>query len=421
MRRILITTILVLCAICGMKAQSDTVTVHVDGTVSLESLMADYDKDSVSYLSITGKLSEDDYAFIRGGLLQELDVLDLKYAEIDSLPKNAFNCTLQCETYKEGRVYITVPKNIRIILPKTLEYVFDYALALKIECSRPIFEITGKYPNLGKNAYSDGISYEIYDPIVIKVSKDNIYCQEFVMSDELITEGYFWGEVECSWICSPDTSVLYYQNYNYTIVNIPEGIRILFSNIFKNRYIKEQTLVLPSTLDSIGDRAFRNICISFNMGHIRPQSYLICKAVCPPKLGEEVFVPNTGFIYEEYACNTTLYVPDESVDLYKETDGWKFFREIEPISMYYYTPPESSEMIKGANAVEIKYNEVDCTLQLSKPASRMMVYDVDGTQVLNNKITSQTIRLKKSLLGKPYSLAVIAFTDGTTEVVKLKH
>ena len=78
-------------------------------------------------------------------------------------------------------------------------------------------------------------------------------------------------------------------------------------------------------------------------------------------------------------------------------------------------------MIKGANAVEIKYNEVDCTLQLSKPASRMMIYDVDGTQVLNNKITSQTIRLNKSLLGKPYSLAVIAFTDGTTEVVKLKH
>ena len=33
MKKIFITTILVLCAICGMKAQSDTVTVHVDGTV----------------------------------------------------------------------------------------------------------------------------------------------------------------------------------------------------------------------------------------------------------------------------------------------------------------------------------------------------------------------------------------------------
>ena len=57
MRRILITMILVLCAICGMKAQSDTVTVHVDGTTSLESLMEDSDGDSIRYLSITGKLS----------------------------------------------------------------------------------------------------------------------------------------------------------------------------------------------------------------------------------------------------------------------------------------------------------------------------------------------------------------------------
>ncbi|MBP3566337.1 MAG: hypothetical protein J6J76_02105 [Paraprevotella sp.] len=50
----------------------------------------------------------------------------------------------------------------------------------------------------------------------------------------------------------------------------------------------------------------------------------------------------------------------------------------------------------------------------------MMVYDVDGTQIFNKKITSQAIQLNKSLLNKPYSLAVIAFTDGTTEVVKLK-
>ena len=419
MKKYFISTLLVLFAVCSVMAQQDTIKIHVDGT-SLESLLEHYDKDSISYLSITGKLSEDDYAYIRGSLLQKLDVLDLKYAEIDSLPRSAFNCILQCETYKEGRVYITVPKNIRIILPKTLEYVFDYALALKIECSRPIFEITGKYPNLGKNAYSDGISYEFYDPIVIKVSKDNIYCQEFVMSDELITEEYFGGEVEYSCICSPDTSFLYYQNYNYGIANIPEGVRIISSNIFQYRIIPEQTVFLPSTLDSIGDNAFRNISINFNMGHIQIYSYLICKAVCPPKLGEEVFVPNSGWKYEEYACNTTLYVPDESVELYKNTEGWNSFQEIEPISLYYYTPPENIETIKGINSVEVKYNEDGCVLQLSKPSSRVMVYDVDGTQIFNKKITSQAIQLNKSLLNKPYSLAVIAFTDGTTEVVKLK-
>ena len=418
MRRIFITTILVLCAICGMRAQSDTVTVHVDGATSLESLIADCDEDSIRYLSITGKLSEDDYAFIRGKLLQDLDVLDLEYAAIDSLPRSAFNCTLQCETYKEGRVYITVPKNIRIILPKTLEYISDFALALKIECSVPIFEITGKYPKLRNNVYSDDT---FFTPCVIEVSKDNIYCQEIILSHDRVTEEGFFGEETYSCICSPDTSFLYYQNYRYGIANIPEGVRIISSNIFQYRIIPEQTVFLPSTLDSIGDNAFRNISINFNMGHIQIYSYLICKAVCPPKLGEEVFVPNSGWKYEEYACNTTLYVPDESVELYKNTEGWNSFQEIEPISLYYYTPPENIETIKGINSVEVKYNEDGCVLQLSKPSSRVMVYDVDGTQIFNKKITSQAIQLNKSLLNKPYSLAVIAFTDGTTEVVKLKY
>ncbi|MBR0361736.1 MAG: hypothetical protein IIX35_05190, partial [Paraprevotella sp.] len=82
MKKYFISTLLVLFAVCSVKAQQDTIKIHVDGT-SLESLLEHYDKDSISYLSITGKLSGDDYAYIRGSLLQKLDVLDLKYAEID--------------------------------------------------------------------------------------------------------------------------------------------------------------------------------------------------------------------------------------------------------------------------------------------------------------------------------------------------
>ena len=61
MKKYFISTLLVLFAVCSVKAQQDTIKIHVDGT-SLESLLEYYDKGSISYLIITGKLSEDDYA-----------------------------------------------------------------------------------------------------------------------------------------------------------------------------------------------------------------------------------------------------------------------------------------------------------------------------------------------------------------------
>lgn len=403
MRRIFITSILVLCAICGMKAQSDTVTVHVDGTTSLESLLEDYDKGSISYLSITGKLSEDDYAFIRNNILKSLNVLDLKNAEIDSLPKNAFNCKIEYAYFE----YIPMTQ---IVLPELLEYVSDNAIALKSNRWKSLtFVITGQYPDFADYNWRNS-----YPEIKLRVSDNNLSCKEV----EMIHENYPDTPISYRCICSTDTTVLYYQDIENCIGDVMEGVRIISSNAFENSRIIETTTFLPSTLDSIGDRAFYNIHIDVSTCCKQDIFQLVCKSINPPKLGKEVFKSDDKFT--SYDKSIDLYVPDESVELYKRTDGWNEFFSIKPISDFNY-PPKSIEAIKRMNAVEVKCNEVDCTLQLSKPASRMMIYDVDGTQVLNNKITSQTIRLNKSLLGKPYSLAVIAFTDGTTEVVKLKY
>ena len=68
MKKIFITTILVLCAICGMKAQSDTVTVHVDGTVSLESLMEGVWEQGGECLRLTGTPTEGDISYLTGNL-----------------------------------------------------------------------------------------------------------------------------------------------------------------------------------------------------------------------------------------------------------------------------------------------------------------------------------------------------------------
>ena len=399
MRRIFITTILVLCAICGMRAQSDTVTVHVDGTTSLESLMEDFDECSIRYLSITGNLSEDDYAYIRNNILKSLNVLDLKNAEIDSLPKNAFNCTLE---YTRSEY---MPKT-QIILPDILEYVSNNAIALKKNRWEPsTFVITGQYPKFADYDWRNS-----YPEIILRVSENNLYCKEV----EMIHEYYEWEPMNVRFICSSDTTILYCQDY-CSIYGVVEGVRIISSSAFENRIIGEgQVTYLPSTLDSIGNRAFYNVDMIVSTCCGPGISHLVCMAVNPPKLGEEVFG-------ERYTGSVYLYVPDESIDLYKNTEGWKNFLEIRPMSRYYPIKGDIKENAKRPSTVEVKYNEDGCVLQLSKPSSRIMVYDVDGTQILNKKITSQAIQLNKSLLNKPYSLAVIAFTDGTTEVVKLKY
>ncbi|MBO5881480.1 MAG: hypothetical protein J6Q57_07650, partial [Paraprevotella sp.] len=288
MRRILITTILVLCAICGMRAQSDTVTVHVDGT-SLESLLEDYDKGSISYLSITGKLSEDDYAFIRNNILKSLDVLDLKYAEIDSLPKNAFNCTLE---YTSSEY---IPKTL-IILPEMLEYVSDNAIALKSNRWKSLtFVITGQYPDFAEYDWRNS-----YPEIKLRVSDNNLSCKEV----EMVDENYPDTPISYRCICSTDTTVLYYQDIENCIGDVMEGVRIISSNAFENSRIIETTTFLPSTLDSIGDRAFYNIHIDVSTCCKQDIFQLVCKSINPPKLGKEVFKSDDKF---------TSY--DESIDL----------------------------------------------------------------------------------------------------------
>lgn len=74
---------------------------------------------------------------------------------------------------------------------------------------------------------------------------------------------------------------------------------------------------LPSTLTSIGDYAFWN-CSALET--------LICRATTPPTMsGSNTFVGTT--------CN--IYVPDDSVNAYKEATGWaSLASRIKPLSEY---------------------------------------------------------------------------------------
>ena len=118
---------------CGLQAQNTEthVTVHAS-EAALETLLTEEQKQSVTNLTVTGTLLEEDYAFLRGGLLEQLDTLDLREAEIDTIPAGALG-----------------EMNLYLVLPEVIECIGDYAFTG--EC-----EVTGNFPFLGefKLAYS---------------------------------------------------------------------------------------------------------------------------------------------------------------------------------------------------------------------------------------------------------------------------
>lgn len=85
-----------------------------------------------------------------------------------------------------------------------------------------------------------------------------------------------------------------------TQISLPEGLSVLSDGAFDGSGLKE--MVLPSTLTQIGDHALAGSVIH-----------------CPIKEPISVKYPSRD------ARNTVLYVPEESVDAYRNASGWKDF------------------------------------------------------------------------------------------------
>lgn len=96
---------------------------------------------------------------------------------------------------------------------------------------------------------------------------------------------------------------------------IADGIRKIGTRFLYNATLSG-TLTLPSTLETIGDYSFLNIT----------SLTVIVKAVEPPIIGG----------YQSFGGGVSkIYVPNESVDAYKESESWKRYADkIKPMSEY---------------------------------------------------------------------------------------
>ena len=147
------------------------------------------------------------------------------------------------------------------------------------------------------------------------------------------------------------------------------------------RRLKE--VVIPNSVTTIGPASFPNctglktLTIGSGVTTIGEMNFMLCTglttvynyAVTPQELDIATFVGvNTA------AC--TLYVPDESVDLYKAAPVWKKFN-VQPMSATEVSPAEITEITEKPDA----WYTLDGRKLDSKPTTKG-VYIYKGNKVV---------------------------------------
>ena len=367
MKKILLVVLSVMLMPCGLQAQDTEthVTVHADET-ALETLLTEEQKQSVTHLTVTGTLWDEDYAFLRGGLLEQLDTLDLREAEIDTIPAGALG-----------------EMNLYLILPEVIKCIGDYSPRHK-----PLMLASKDHPwlvNVEELCY-----FAVYSQ-----NGDTLY---YLKPNEFVYER---EDVEIrpgTWVIAP-TAI--------RDMDIP---------------IENTNLVLPESMDSIGDYAL-DIRPNFITGYSKKNRYpnggesygdgsIVCEAQNPPKFGR----PGKSF----WVSHSYVYVPEASLEAYKTAPGWKLARKIDTIEnlmkKWQSIPSARGE---GGTSVSITSTDETYILNFSKAPLQMDYFSTDGSLISSQKLSSMEVTLPKTKLKKALTIVCVRFADGMNETFKL--
>ncbi len=180
-RTILSFTILLLTFFSTVIAQNDVPVSVCVGEERLLDLLTEEQKNTLTHLTITGTMAEEDYAFIRTNRLKKIVELNLRDADIEMLPEHAFDFEWSGDNWEKT-----------IVLPLKLKYLSDYSLCVTY-CSCT-YILTGDYPELGLNVYHSDAGEYMNEMIYIYPSEDNIFLkskEDFVYSKDGIMVYYY--------------------------------------------------------------------------------------------------------------------------------------------------------------------------------------------------------------------------------------
>ena len=221
MKRFLSYIVSAIIAVLPIVAQNDDTHISVNtGGRPLKSILTDEQKARVTHLTITGTLTEDDFAYLRSSLLSQLEELNLRDADIDTIPAHAFHCELPFDVINEYK---------KIILPTSLTHLSDFALSVYKGGAHITFELTGKFPTVGEQVYN-------VTGTAIVPAPDNKYCI-----------------MENNGVYSTNKDTLFKANPGGYLI-ISEETHIIYKSAFE--LLTCEGITLPETIDSIGDRAF---------------------------------------------------------------------------------------------------------------------------------------------------------------------
>ncbi|MDE6446391.1 MAG: leucine-rich repeat domain-containing protein [Alistipes sp.] len=345
-----------------LKASFDGKTVEVKTAGTLSKLLADYDKTTITDLTVIGNLNDKDIATLEK--LPNLAVLDMEHVNLKAFPVLFYE--------KTSLISIKLPltlKTIRnssfrgcsnltsITIPDSVTSIENYAF---IDCN----SLTGVYITdiakwcaiefyrgssnplvYAQNLYLNGEL--ITDELVIPDSVTSIGSYAFsnysrltsVTIPDSVTSIGFGAFSNCSSLTSvtiPDsvTSIgmsAFFNCSSLTSVTIPDGVTTIGSWAFQ--YCSSLTsITIPNSVTTIGERAFEDcrgltsVTIgngvtsigSYAFYNCRGLASIYCKAQTPPTIGFAAFngVPRPTI---------PLYVPIGSADAYRAADGWESF------------------------------------------------------------------------------------------------
>ena len=169
-------------------------------------------------------------------------------------------------------------------------------------------------------------------------------------------------------------------------IELPEGLKRIGHSAFLHCW-SLHTVTIPESTDSIGPKAF-DACESF--------TEVIAKAAQPCAIDDMSFTANT---YR----TTTLYVPDEAVERYREARGWKRFARIEGASAHLASISPITDHTGGDVQIAIGDHRVWLSnLSANEPVS---VYSLRG-------------QLLKTIKAAPDGRAVLVLPTSGTYIVQ---
>lgn len=359
-----------------VQAQS-TDDTHVEvkaGQELLENLLTDGQKQHITHLTVKGTLQEADYAYLRNTLFKQLEELNLRDADIDTIPAHAFDCE------PERHFPNFIEKKMNIHLPRSLKHLSDSSLLIRdVNC---IYILYGKFPTLGTNSYAfkdynHKLRYE-FSP-----SANNPYLK---MNGDIL--------------CSIDGLCVFTSNHTYAY--IPDGTKFIYKEAYINsEWYQNQ---IPASVDSIGDRAFAYLIGSFPTCFGCPDPLFYCAATIPPKMGSDVFHGSDLL---------TIYVPDESVQLYQNAPGWK------DLDLRIVGITQGIENVKSER-ISIQDDGNNFILKCNLPVRQIKFFDMNGNNFNVIKNSSDVFIINKNTLSHVFACLQILYNDGKTETIKIK-